>query len=99
MPPLRLAILIPLTLLLDVATAAAQPPVGRPADPALNPVPTGSFIFVSAKVSKLWDHAAAKPVRDWLAAQKPGPLDQVIGLAPADIDRVTVFLPTTDAMR
>ena len=54
-------------------TAAAQVPkpkfpgepppvVGRSADPALAPVPTDSFGFVSLKASKLWDLPAAKPL-------------------------------------
>lgn len=73
---------------------ALQPAPGRPADPALAPVPTDAFGFVSVKASRLWDLPAAKPLRDWAAAQKePGP-DTLIGLSPADIDRVTIFMPT-----
>ncbi|MBA4062404.1 MAG: hypothetical protein C0501_01610 [Isosphaera sp.] len=81
------------------APAAAQPfPPVRPADPTLNPVPTDAFAFVSVKVSRLWDNPAAKPVRDWVAAQKDAPLDRILGVPPADLDRVTLFAPTLRAL-
>lgn len=90
-----------LAVLLAAATATTaqqpqpiQPPGARPADPALAPIPTDSFAFVSVKASKLWDNPAAKPLRDWVAAQKDAPLDSLLGVAPADLDRLTLFLPT-----
>jgi hypothetical protein len=84
--------------------AAAQPPkpppalpgVGRPADPALAPVPTDAFLFVSVKVSKLWDNPAAKSLRDWFAAQKEGPFDAVVGVRAEEVDRVTLFRASWD---
>jgi hypothetical protein len=93
MPTPRLAAL---ALLFAAHPAAAQPQPVRPADPALGPVPTDALAFVSVKVSKLWDHPAAKPVRDWVAAQTDGPLDAVFGLPPADLDRVTAFVPALE---
>src|SRR5262245_38620817 len=93
-------------LTLGLAVAAAQPPqprfqpiqppAGRSADPALNPVPTDSFAFISVKVSKLWDNTATKPLRDWVASQKEGALDAVFGVPFADIDRITFFVPALD---
>lgn len=81
-------------LLFAAIPAAAQQPAARPADPALAPVPTDSFLFASVKASKLWDLPAAKVVRDWAAAQKEGAIDTVLGVPPADVDRVTLFTPT-----
>jgi hypothetical protein len=49
------------------------------------------------KVSKLWDNPAAKPFRDWVATQKDGVLEAMVGVPFADIDRVTVFVPTVDS--
>ncbi len=71
-----------------------NPAHSRPADPALNPVPTDGFLFVSVKASKLWDNPAAKPFRDWVASQKEGSTERLIGLAPGEVDRVTFFLPS-----
>jgi hypothetical protein len=82
-------------LLLVTIPVSAQPPA-QSADPALAAVPTDAFFFVSAKVSKLWDHPAAKSLRDWEATQKSGPLGQLIGLRLGEIDRFTLFAATTD---
>ena len=48
------------------------------------------------KVSKIWDHAAAKPLRDWVLAQKGGGFDRVLGLPPAEIYRLTLFAATAE---
>jgi hypothetical protein len=93
MPRLPLA----LTVLLAIApTTLAQQPPGRAADPALAAVPADGFAFVSVKVSKLWDNPAAKPFRDWVATQKDGLLEAMVGVPLADIDRVMVAVPTLD---
>jgi Protein of unknown function (DUF1559) len=102
---LTLAVLLALGL--AVTAIAQQPRVqplgdpnpGRPVDPALNPVPTDSFLFVSVKASKLWDNPAAKPLRDWVASQKDEPFGTMIGIPAADVDRVTLFVPTADDRR
>ncbi|MBX9578836.1 MAG: DUF1559 domain-containing protein [Gemmataceae bacterium] len=52
--------------------------------------------MVSLKVSAAWDLPALKPLRDWLAAQPDLPLEQVLGVGPADLDRVTVYWPVHD---
>lgn len=75
--------------------ASGQQPA-KPADPALAAVPTDSFFFLSVKVSKLWDHPAAKTLRDWEGLQKIGPLDELIGLRAGAIDRVTIFAATVN---
>jgi hypothetical protein len=65
-------------LTLGIAISAnAQPE--RPADRALVAVPTDAVYFASVKVSKIWDHAAAKPLRDWVLAQKGGGFDAILG--------------------
>jgi hypothetical protein len=102
----RLAVAVLLALGLAVAAPAQPPqprfqpipnqPPGRAADPALNPIPTDCFAFVSVKAAKLWDNPATKPFRDWVAAQKDAPLDVLFGVPPADIDRVTAFVATAD---
>ncbi len=81
---------VTLLAILFATPALAQPP-DRPADPSLAAVPTDSFLFASVRVSKLWDNPAAKPLRDWYASQKPGPLDAIAGLRPEEMDRITVF--------
>jgi hypothetical protein len=48
------------------------------------------------KVSKLWDNPAAKPFRDWVATQKDGVLEAMVGVPFGDIDRVTVVVPVVD---
>ena len=79
--------------LLATNPASAQPPA-KVTDPALASVPTDAFFFVSVKVSKLWDHPAAKTLRDWEGLQKIGPLDRVLGLRAGEIDRATLFAVT-----
>jgi hypothetical protein len=81
---------------LAAPAAAQQPPPGRAAEPSLSAVPTDSFAFVSVKVSKLWDNPAAKPFRDWVATQKDGVLEAMVGVPFGDIDRMTVIVPTVD---
>jgi hypothetical protein len=69
--------------------------VTKPNDPTQVMPPTDSFLVVSVKASRLWDNAAAKPLRDWVASQKQGiPLDSVIGVPLAELDRITWFIPT-----
>ena len=78
--------------------STAQQPVQpvQPADRSLAAVPTDAFLFASVKVSKLWDNPAAKPLRDWYAAQKLTPLDSLAGLKPEEVDRITVFKSSWD---
>src|SRR5262249_44056805 len=88
----RLALLALLLWGFAVAPASAQPPAPAKST-ALAAVPTDSFGFLTVNVGKLHDAPGFKPLRDWLAAQKGGPTDDVLGVATADIDRVTMFLP------
>jgi hypothetical protein len=81
-------------IVLTSPVAAQQP--GQPPDRSLAAVPTDTFLFASVKVTKLWDNPAAKPIRDWYAAQKPGPLEALAGLKPEDVDRLTVFRGSWD---
>ena len=92
---------IALLTLVAAAPAAAQPPAAvqppvRSADTALAAVPTDAFLVASVRVSKLWDNPAAKPLRDWYAAQKSAPLGAMVGLHPEDVDRVTLFKTSWD---
>jgi hypothetical protein len=90
-------------LLLGVFTltpAPAQPPPAgaQPAKPpGLDVVPTDSFGFFTVNVAKLWDNPNFKPLREWLSAQKVGPTDDVLGVPPAELDRLTVFMPFASA--
>ncbi|WP_439631817.1 DUF1559 family PulG-like putative transporter [Gemmata sp.] len=93
--------------LVAVAHSAVAQPTGslppnpaqsRLTDPGLKHVPTDSFMFVSVKISKLWDSPAAKPFRDWVATQqKDGVLDSMVGLPLSDIDRVTFVVSALDS--
>lgn len=75
----------------------AQPPAGGPPPPAppkaLAAIPRDGFLVVSLDVAQLWDNAAMKPARDWLADQKEPTLESLLGVGPADLERVTVYLP------
>lgn len=77
-----------------VAAAAPNPVNDWRTDPGLKHVPTDAFLFATVKVSKLWDCPAAKPFRDWAAAQSEDALASLVGVPPADIERLTVLLPT-----
>lgn len=80
---------------LSFAPASAQPPVpGK--SPALAAVPTDCFAFLTINVGKLHDAPGFKPLRDWFAAQKVGPTDDLFGLPAADLDRATLFMPGAD---
>jgi len=91
----RLALIL-LLAVVPAMPAVAQPPIVQPTDPALDAVPTDAFYFVSVKVSKIWDHASARPLRDWVLAQKRGGFDRAIGIPPAEIDRLTIFAATAE---
>jgi hypothetical protein len=76
--------------------APAQPPAPPAKNLALDAIPTDSFAFLTVNAGKLWDNPDFKPLRDWFAAQKVGPTDELVGLPGADLDRVTVFLPAAE---
>jgi hypothetical protein len=99
---MRTRFLFPAALLVGVtALAPAQPPgaaAGGPDKPgALGAVPTDSFAFLTVNVGKLWANPDFKPLRDWAAAQKGGTFDSALGVPPADVERVTLFVPVADA--
>ncbi|VTU02032.1 Protein containing DUF1559 OS=Rhodopirellula maiorica SM1 GN=RMSM_02894 PE=4 SV=1: SBP_bac_10 [Gemmataceae bacterium] len=74
--------------------AAPNPVADWRTDPGLKHVPTDAFLFATVKVSKLWDSPAAKPLRDWAAAQSEEALAALVGVPPADVDRLTLFMPS-----
>ena len=84
----------PATLLVLAAVALAPARQDRPGPPAPEPVP----VVVSADVAGLWDHKALVPVREargrlefaWM-------VQSLVGLAPNEIDRLTLVLPGPDA--
>lgn len=93
---------LPLAGLAVLAAAAlvpaAQPAAGdgpaRAAPPrALDAVPRDGFLVVTVDVAKLWDHPAMQPARNWFAAQKEPNLEALVGVAPADLERVTFYMP------
>jgi hypothetical protein len=86
-----------LAVLLAAAAVPARQPAGSPAPPAvkaLDAVPRDGFLVASVDVAKLWDHPQLAAARDWFATQKDLPVESAVGVAPAEIERVTVFLPT-----
>ncbi|MBN9519645.1 DUF1559 domain-containing protein [bacterium] len=98
MPALRRLTLAVVAILVGAALLpAAQPPgVGPPAPAApkaLAAVPPNGFLVVSVDVAKLWDDPTLKPMQEWFAGQKEATLEPLIGVAPADLARVTVYLP------
>ncbi|HEX4612391.1 MAG TPA: DUF1559 domain-containing protein [Urbifossiella sp.] len=96
---LRRLVLVGLATLAAAAVMpAAQPPAGGgppvPTPPkSLTAVPRDGFLVVSVDVTRLWDHAAMKPVQDWFASQKEATFEGLIGVGPADLERVTLYLP------
>lgn len=87
---------IALFLILGLTVALAAQPPGKPADSGLAKIPTDVFFFASVKVSRLWDNPAAKPLRDWVEVQKGGTSERLIGLTPAELDRITLFAATAN---
>ena len=101
-------------LILLVGNAAAQVRPGQPkviklqgqpmpviVGGELPVVPKSSAAFLSVKVSALVDHPDFKPVLEQLK-KTPEALDgatEIIGLAPHEIDRITLFWPTVGDMR
>lgn len=92
----RIALLAPILLgvIAGSPLAVAQPPAPPAKPAALDAVPTDSFAFLTVNAGKLWDDPGFAPLREWFAAQKVGPTDEMLGVPPADLDRVTVFMPT-----
>ncbi len=84
--PRRTAVLAGLAL---VSALALAQPATTPA-----PIPPGVKAFAALNVAALWDHKALDPVR-----QSPGRVEfawavqSMIGLAPTDLDRLTLFWP------
>jgi hypothetical protein len=85
-----------LLLALACTGATAQPPreAKPPAD--LAAVPRDGFAVATPKVSAAWDLPALKPARDWLAALPEPTRGSVLGVGPADPDRVALFRPVLD---
>lgn len=91
----RITHLAPILLgLIVAAPLAAQPPVPPTKPAGLDVVPTDSFAFLTVNAGKLWDNPGFKPFREWYAAQKVGPVDELTGVPAADLERVTLFTPT-----
>ncbi|HYH63342.1 MAG TPA: DUF1559 domain-containing protein [Urbifossiella sp.] len=76
---------------------AAQPPPGGPAPApppkALAAVPREGYFMVSVNVAQLWDDPALKVAQDWFSAQKEPTTESMVGVAPAELERVTVYVP------
>jgi hypothetical protein len=72
-------------------TVAADPP--RPA--GVDIVPSGSFAFLTVRVSDLNTVEALKPVKEVVARLEKieGPAEKLAGIPIADMDRVTFFWP------
>lgn len=79
------------------ASGQSPLPANHQTEPTLGLVPADGFLVVTVNVARLWDNPAARPLRDWVAAQKPEFLEPLLGVAPADLDRVTLYLPAVTA--
>lgn len=91
----RIALLAPILLgvIAGSPLAVAQPPAPPAKPAALDAVPTDAFAFLTVNAGKLWDDPGFAPLREWFAAQKIGPTDEMLGVPPAALDRITVFMP------
>src|SRR5262245_56750042 len=87
---------VPLILLTAVALAPARPDAPKAAD-APKAGTTGELLVASVHVAKVWDHKAFVPVREargnlefaWM-------VQSLIGLAPTELERLTVVVPDPD---
>ncbi|MBY0515066.1 MAG: DUF1559 domain-containing protein [Gemmataceae bacterium] len=93
--------LAPLAVVLLVsAVGAAQP--GQPGKAPPTEIPTGvvprdAAGFVSLNVARVWDHKALLPVRDARGkVEFAWVVQSLLGVGPADIDRLVVFWKTPD---
>lgn len=71
----------------------------RAAAPKLQPdlahVPGDALAFCSVRLGELWGHSGLRPVIDDFAKEKPAAvkqLEQLIGVEPAEIERITFFV-------
>lgn len=100
---LRRLVLPPAALLAAVLVSSAQPPGDGPPAPAvpkaLAAVPPNGFLVVSVDVAKLWDDPSMRPLQDWFAGQKEPTLEPLLGVSPAELARVTVYLPDVGGAR
>ncbi len=104
MPVLRRLTLTGVAVLAAAALLpAAQPPGDGPPAPAvpkaLAAVPPNGFLVLSVDVAKLWDDPTLKSMQEWFAGQKEATLEPLLGVAPADLARVTVYLPDLGGAR
>ena len=88
--PSRFALAAVPILFAAVTLVPAAPPEKTPA--AINAVPANAFAVVSLDVARIWDHKAFEPVREARGkAEFAWVLQSLVGLPPAEIDRVTLF--------
>lgn len=82
---------------------ATQPPGDGPPAPttpkSLTAVPRDGFLVISVNVAALWDDPALKVVQGWFGEQKEPTTEGLLGVGPADLERVTVYIPAVDLNR
>jgi hypothetical protein len=93
MIPRRLGLLaVPFAIGAVVALAPARP------DPPKEAGAPGEFFVASVDVARLWGHKALMPVREARGSLEfAWMLQSLIGLAPTELERLTVVVPTPDA--
>lgn len=89
-------------LIATAAIFAASPPAWAQRDAAsgLDQVPHDAFAFATVNFAQLWEHPSLKPVRDFISVS-PGvedPFARLLGVAPADIERLTMFATHPEAI-
>lgn len=76
-----------------LACLAAGPVAAQPGPKDLDVVPRDAFGFVTVKVADLWDAPTFRPVREAVDGRVAKLLEENTGVAPADLDRVTLVWP------
>jgi len=96
--PIRIRSALPaFALVLGVAAVTpARPVEPKPAPPAA--VPKGVVAFVAVDVAQVWDHPAFGGIRAARGKHEfAWVVQSLVGVAPADLDRVILFWPTGSA--
>ena len=87
--------------MLAICAAVLFPGAARaePLPPELNLVPRDAALFVSIRVSDLWNESRLKPLRDFLIEEGRllRDLEKDVGFRPDDVERVSIVCPTFNA--
>lgn len=90
-----------MTLAVFAAGLFAAPARSEPLPPELNVVPRDAGLFVSIRVSDLWNESRLKPLRDFIVEEGRmlRDLEKEAGFRPDDIERVSLVCANFDSRR